>query len=482
MMKRLFTVFRTIQVRLTLLFVLLFAVTLFIFSSLLYNTVTEVQQREFDLALLNHAVDIGNSLDFDFFGALSLDPRSVYDQQKVFPFSLGRSVLQIRRLDGTTVMRSPELQERDLPFGQSDFNEVQDHGYNWRDITARELGLVGDFKSFRQINHIVKRPGYPLVILQIAVPKTFLEAERKSVLAFFLVSVPMIIFISAAGGFWFSKRALRPVSQIIEKTQAIDAGRLSERIPVPQAEDEIQKLSLTINDLLTRLQDAFASQERFVADASHQLKTPLAVLRGELDMLIGKPRTSEEVQAFLESASQEVNFLSKTIEDLLLLARVDAGRESLFLSDARLDELALNEIARLERQSRSKKLKVNFDMQGFDKEEPLVKVDRDLTGHMIYNLIENAIKYSANEQSIHVFIKSLNNHLEFSVKDQGPGVQANEKQLIFRRFYRLERSKTSGVGLGLAIAQKIAQLHGTTIKIESEPGLGSTFSFSIKKI
>ncbi|HEX4925886.1 MAG TPA: ATP-binding protein [Bdellovibrionales bacterium] len=471
----------SIRVRLTILFVGIFTVTLLIFSSLLYNAFSETQQREFDVALYNHAVDIANSLDFDLFGSLSIDARNIYDQQKLLPFSLGRSLLQIRRLDGTTILRAEELGGNDLPFQENDFSELQDRGHGYGNVRARELGLEGENVAYRLINYVVKRPGYPMLILQIAVPKTLLEAERRGIRAFFILAVPLIILISAAGGYWFSRRALKPVKDIIAKTESIHADRLSERLPVPEENDEIRHLSETVNGLLQRLEDAFKSQERFIADASHQLKTPLAVLRGELDVLLRGARDQKEVDAFLESASQEIVSLSKTIEDLLLLARVDAGKAAVFATEVRLDDLVLTELARLEKLAKGKGVKLHFDITGFEGDEtPNVKADRDLLGHLIYNLIENAIKYSPSSQVVRV---TVNNgpRVELAVADRGPGIEAAEQERVFDRFYRVAQTRTTGVGLGLAIAQKIAQLHGAKITVKSEPGEGSRFAVEFKK-
>jgi signal transduction histidine kinase len=470
----------SIRLRLTLLFVTLFSIGLLIFSSLLYNAFSETQQREFDVALYNHAVDIANSLDFDLFGSLSLDAKSFYDPQKLLPFSLGRSLFQIRRLDGTTVLRSEALDGVDLPFDERSFQELQEHGHGYVNLNSPDLKLPGDKIGYRQINYVVKRPSYPMLILQVAVPRTLLEAERRGIKTFFGLAVPLIILTSAAGGYWFARRALLPVKKIIEKTEGISADKLSERLPLPETHDEIRHLSETVNGLLQRLDDAFRSQERFVADASHQLKTPLAVMRGELDVLLSRPRDEKELHAFLTSASQEINSLAKTIEDLLLLARIDAGKAALFVSEVRLDDIVSAELARLERPATAKGVKLVFDINGFEGDStPVVKADRDLLGHLIYNLVENAIKYSRPGETVKVFVTG-GSHVRFTVEDRGPGIAEGEKSRVFERFYRIGNERASGVGLGLSIAQKIAGLHGTQIEVDSRVGEGSKFSIDLE--
>jgi signal transduction histidine kinase len=274
------------------------------------------------------------------------------------------------------------------------------------------------------------------------------------------------------------------VKLIIQKANAIEANQLKERVPVPDSRDEIFNLAVTINSLLSRLEKAFQSQERFIADASHQLKTPLAILRGELDLLLKKERSSEEVDAFLRSLSQEIDHLSKMVEDLLLLARTDAGVETFLFEKVRLDEVLIGEVARLEKLARTKsvKLKLNVDPNIKDFE---VKGDVDLLKCLFHNVIENAIKYSPESSPIEVDLKQSlgdNDKLIVEVRDQGPGIAPEELDKIFERFHRSANARNLGLGagLGLAVAKKIADLHGAEIAAKSLKSQGSQFTVQIK--
>lgn len=464
-----------------MLFVAILTVTLLFFSTLLYQMFVKAQQREFDADLINYAVDISNAIDFDLFGDLSLDPGVVYEEQKVFPFSLGTALFQIRREDGSTVARSKSLLKNSLPLTRNDFKLAHEQGKIIKDLF---LPAPGDhIVSYRLINYVIQKQFYPTMVLQVAVPQTFIESQRNNLITFFVIAIPAIILVSALGGYLFARRALAPVNQVIDNTNAINAESLSDRIPVPPVRDEIGRLAETINGLLTRLQSAFESQERFIADASHQLKTPLAVLRGELDVLMSRDRSKEEVAAFMKSASQEISMLSKMVEDLLLLARVDAGTSALVLSEMRLDEVVLAEIPRLEKVARTKNIKLGVDFVGFEEQSaPTVKGDRYLLSTMVYNLIENAIKYSRPDEIVKVVVENTPSDVLVRVIDTGEGIDPEKIPQIFDRFFRATQdAKTSGMGLGLSIVKKIASLHNATIHVTSELDRGSTFTVQIKK-
>lgn len=189
-----------------------------------------------------------------------------------------------------------------------------------------------------------------------------------------------------------------PVAAIIDKANHLSASKLSERLPVPLANDEIRQLSLTLNRLLERLQRAFESQERFLADASHQLRTPLAIIRGELDVFKTRPRTQAEISEFLASGSQELEHLSKMVDDLLLLARVDSGAGTLVIEKIRVDEVLLEVSSRLEPIAKQKDIRIRFDLRPWisDKNPNPFEItgDRDLVRSLFQSILENAIQHS----------------------------------------------------------------------------------------
>jgi heavy metal sensor kinase len=482
----------SIRTRLTALFVAIFGVTLVVFSVLLYSAFVRNHEAEFDADLFNHAIDVAQGVDVDMFGDLEVRSDLFSTGGKILPFATGKSFIQILRPDGRVLARSRALESLQLPLDPDDRKLLSRRGVAFRTIQAGSISaaLAGQTSEYRLVDYMARQGGQPKFILQIAVPMTLLEQERKGLRTFFLFSIPFTLIVATLGGLFLSRRALAPVSDIIARTRGIGATNLSERLPVPPADDEVRRLSLTLNGLLDRLEQAFDVHQRFVADASHQLKTPLAILRGELDLVRSRPRSPEELREFIDSASQELEHLSRMVEDLLLLARVDAGAGSLTISPTRVDEVALEAVARLEPLARTRGVRIHFDLAGTDFE---VRGDGDLLQSMLRNLLENAIKYTSENTMIDVLVEDAGDDVRIAVRDRGPGIPAGELSRVFERFYRYApggsaaggadaRLKTPGFGLGLTIARRIAEAHRGAIEAESEVGSGTTFRVRVKKV
>jgi signal transduction histidine kinase len=478
---------RSIRFRLTALFVMILGVTLIAFSVTLYGAFVRTHRTEFDAALYNHAVDVADSIEVNLFGQLTLSGELLSRNEKIFPFAVGRALLQIVSPSGQVLAKSAAVAETGLPIYRDDLAKLAVESAVFRDLAVEEVPERGRAAraTYRLLTYRVRNMRKPEFLLQIAVPMTFLEQESRNLRLFFLIGIPFTLLVATFGGIYLSGRALMPVLDIIEKARNITARNLDERLPIPSANDELQALSLTLNDLLDRLHRAFEGQERFVSDASHELKTPLAILRGELDLMRSRSRTPEETSAFLASASQELDQLSRLVEDLLLLARMDAGAGSMARRPLRLDEVVLEVVARTQRMAKARGIKVRFDLSGGeDASEFCVLGDSNLLHSLLHNLIENAVKFSPDEATVTVKMTSQANEVVTTVIDEGPGIPPDEQTRIFDRFFRAEgaREKTSGMGLGLAIARRIAEAHEAKLWVESELGRGSRFYFSIKKI
>ncbi|MBY0472521.1 HAMP domain-containing histidine kinase [bacterium] len=438
--KNLKTGLQGLRFQLTLLFASIFGTTLIAFSVLLYQVFIQTHQREFDAALHNHAVDVSESLNVDWFGDLTFQGDALAENTKIFPFSLGQGYFEVRGEQGKPLSRSRNLEERDLPLDPSEIAQLLVKGESFRTVKLGEPAA-----SFRLINYVFSEAQEPLLILQVAVPLDLLQRERLGLITFFILSIPLILVIAILAGFYVSKRALIPIST------------------------------------------AFESQERFVADASHQLKTPLAILRGELDLMLSRERSADETRGFLKSASGEINYLSRMVEDLLVLARVDAGSGSLSINTLRLDETLIEAISSLEKlaATRGVKLKLNLETPGAGARAPYeVAGDADLLRSMLQSFIENALKYSPEGASVEVKAADHDREVSVSIQDQGPGIPKEALDKIFERFYRAEdqgREKIRGTGLGLAIARQIAEVHQATIEVQSEIGKGTQFIVRIKK-
>lgn len=473
-----------IRTRMTLLFAIILATTLVAFSLVLYGSFVKFHDTEYDIALYNHAVDIAGDLDINEVGEILYRAKPL-NQTKIFPFALSQTYMQIRSIDGRVLAKSGPSTDFRLPYDPQDSDLLKrGRDSTFKSIRSEEYLPDADVddREFRLINFPLDDASPPQLVLQIAAPVTRFKSQLAALRHSLFVYIPIVIFFASVGGFYLSGRTLAPVKRMIDRAHELSPDKLSERLPVPFIQDEIQKLALTLNQLLDRLEAAFSSQERFVADASHQLLTPLAILRGELDLV--NREKPEEMKAFLESASQEIDHLAKTVNDMLLLARADAGVSSLSQSTLALDEILLEAFSRVDKVATQKGIKLRFNIGSPDAGPAMLKGDRDLLLVVFYNLIENATKYSPPGAVVEVLSTVLDDHVRVEITDQGPGIDPAEIDLIFERFYRGTKAshKTQGVGLGLAISKRIIELHGGDLSVSSVTGGGTRFTILLKTI
>ena len=290
----------------------------------------------------------------------------------------------------------------------------------------------------------------------------------------FLVAIPILLACAATGGQFLAKRSLAPVASMAAHAAVISATNLHERLPV-HGGDELVGLAQVVNDLLDRLQVSFDQQRRFVADASHELRTPTAILHSEADITLSRVhRTEHEYRTSMTIMQDAARRLTRIVDDLFLLARADAGhlvarREALYL-----DEIVHDATRAVRSVADRRGVQIVF---GPIVEAPL-HGDTDLLGRLLLNLLDNAIKYSPDGGTVGVAMARTNHRYEVVVSDAGQGIPLEARERVFERFFRVdsarsrsENSSTSGAGLGLAIARRIAEMHAGRLELaESRPG------------
>jgi heavy metal sensor kinase len=284
-----------------------------------------------------------------------------------------------------------------------------------------------------------------------------------------LVSFPIALLVAVAGGLWMSGRALRPVDRITREARAIHARSLDRRLELPQSRDELFALAQTFNDMLDRLERAFARISEFTADASHELRTPVTMMRTSAEIALRHPRTSEEYAETLRAILAESERTSLLIDDLLALARSDAGSESLATERIDLGEPIRDAIAQRHRAAHEKHVRIEFTPS------PLViDGNRVALQRLFLALIDNAVKFTPSGGTVSIAM----NDDSVIVSDTGPGIAPDDLPHVFERFYRGDKSRArGGTGLGLAIARRIAELHGGTITIAG----GSEFRVTLPR-
>ena len=299
------------------------------------------------------------------------------------------------------------------------------------------------------------------------------------VIAFVVGIVPAVLV-----GRWIAGRALEPVDLMITEVREITDGRsLHRRLAVPMVRDELARLAETLNQMMTRLERSFAALRRFTADASHELKTPLTVVRAGVERAITRPDLPQETLAPLEETLQEVNRMTELLEALLTLARADEGR-----ADLHREPVDLREI--IEEAGETGELLAEHAGVGIEIKMPpepvVVPVDRSRVRQLALNLIENAVKYTPRGGQVVVELGASDGRVVFSVADTGIGIAPGDLPHVFDRFWRADSARTRtgerpGTGLGLAICKWIAEAHGGTIDVQSRPGRGTTFTVGLPR-
>lgn len=301
-----------------------------------------------------------------------------------------------------------------------------------------------------------------------------LEGTLRRLLGMLAVGLPLTVAVAVAGGFVLVRRALDPVERIARKAEEITQHNLSERLPVVDSGDELERLSISLNHMISRLQEAIDGSKQFVADASHELRTPLTVMRGELESLAQDPQLGRETRETLGSVLEEVERLAEIVESLFALSRLDAGEASAEWRRFDLAELAATTAEQMSLLATDKNVSVACDSAS----GVMVEGDRARLKQVIVNLLDNAIKYTAAGGRVRITVRREQGFAVLEVADDGIGIPAEALPHVFKRFFRVDTSRSreqGGAGLGLAIVKSICSAHGADIEVISEPGRGSTF-------
>ena len=315
--------------------------------------------------------------------------------------------------------------------------------------------------------------------LIVVTPMDRLYESLNQLKLIFVIICPIALIIFGFIGFIFTRRAFAPVRAITQTAAAISSQSLEKRVPIGKSEDEIAQLAKTFNQMIERLHKTFISQQRFIADASHDIRTPLTVIQMELELLLNSKDLSQKSELAIQTCLIEIDSLGKLAENLLFLARADSQQLLTDKKVFRIDELILECVSQLNTIAKSKNIvfKININ-------KPLeIKADEPMIRRMIFNILDNALKYSTPNEAVGIMIG--NNSTEVLIQVNNNGIPIPEELLakIFDRFQRAERSRTSkGFGLGLAIVKAIVDVHNGKITIESNEKKGTSFTISLPLI
>jgi two-component system, OmpR family, sensor kinase len=320
--------------------------------------------------------------------------------------------------------------------------------------------------------------------LLVATPTRQASFGPEDLLRSMLLIGPVILIGAVLVGYWLAGTSLRPVETIMDEVDAItDGTSLHRRLAVPISGDEMARLAATVNGMLARLEQSFGSLHRFTADASHELKTPLMVLRAGVERALTHPGTPAEILQSLDETLAQINQMTEMVENLLTLARADEGRAPLAVEESDLREL----VADVAETAGMLGEQAGVTTVHSIPDAPVqLSVDRHRIREMLLNMVTNAIKYTPKGGSIALGLTEDDDAVTITVQDSGIGIAPGDLPHIFDRFWRADpaRSRTGdrpGTGLGLAITKWIAEAHGGTITVQSRPGRGSLFTVRLPR-
>jgi two-component system OmpR family sensor kinase len=315
-------------------------------------------------------------------------------------------------------------------------------------------------------SHFLVETGIPLERTQVVLHGLLLTLG---------IYTPFIVFLAVAGGYWLMRRSLEPVDEITERAEGITSSNLSERLPIIRTGDELERLSTALNRMIERLDDAFQHINRFSADASHELRTPLTILQLELEGIVHDDPLNESFERHIGSALEETHRMSRIVESLLAISRLDAGEVKLDKLHINLSELVARTAGEMKVLAQDKSIALSISVE----EGVYLEGDRTHLQQVVLNLVDNAIKYTQEGGAIHVrlYVKDWRTIIE--VSDNGAGIPSHALPHVFERFYRADKARSrasGGAGLGLSIVKAICTAHRAAIFVTSEEGKGSSFS------
>ncbi|MEI8186222.1 MAG: ATP-binding protein [Chlorobiaceae bacterium] len=433
-----------------LLIALVFMITYLIVENLVY--------RQFDEKIKNEVSEVfskAHITNHDFKGFASfqnLDNKENIDTE----------FIQLVTMNGEVVKKSSTLSWCALAFNP-------DHSGN----AYFNNSFAGTMVRQAQIP-LVNSKGLTGGYLIVAVPLKNAIIVLQDLKNIFLLSFPCIIVTLFVFTRMIAGKSIHPIEKVIATAERITQQNLHQRIALPYHRDELYRLSATINDLMDRLQEAFQREKQFTADAAHELKTPLATVKGALEVLIRKPREKEFYETRIRFCLIELNRMARLIDQLLMLARYESSTIRPNIEEVMLLPHIEKVVNRMKPSAMEKGISIKMDHTA----AVSIATDPAILELILVNILSNAIKYSPNGSFITISTERIANKIVCSISEKGGGIQDEKINAVFERFYRLDMSRnssTGGFGLGLSIVKKLADLLSITISLKSENNNGTTF-------
>jgi heavy metal sensor kinase len=473
----------SVRVRLTLWYTAVLALVLIVLSLLTYFIFWRSTLQRTDVSLSELSEAFLTTLDAEVKDQTGPNSLKLAGQVAITEHRFRDHVFAIFDSAGNTVVSS-----QDVPPASPDTGSVasralsSDSFQRFLDASSRSERLFGKVRGgedgYRAFARHFSSAGktYTLVILQSLHAQ---EEMLEEVTSTFAWVIPIALLLASVGGYFLARKSLAPVVAMSSQAGRIGAANLHERLAVQNDRDELGHLAISFNSLLDRLSQSFERQQRFMADASHELRTPVAILRGEAEVALSQQtRSLEEYRESLGVLHHEAERLTHIVEDLFTLTRADAGQYPLQPRDFYLDELVGECVHSARTLALAKKISLNFE----EAAESPIRADESLLRRMILNLLDNAIKYTPEGGRVTVACRRAEEEYVLSITDTGGGIPADLQPRIFERFFRADIARSraenggGGAGLGLSISRWIAEAHHGRLELTRSGSLGSTFT------
>jgi two-component system, OmpR family, sensor kinase len=474
--------FSSVRSRLTVWYAAVLTCTLLLLSLLIYWIVRESVLARLDTSLVELSDSFLATLEAELSDAPAAEGVAGAARQSMLEHQYPGHAFAVLTSSGSLLVSSAELPSA-VSLGRAEANPELSSGVlqkclialctpakAYRSFSGRHGGSRCYARTFSAAGN-----SYQLVILASLHPESELLENIRIALGWL---IPFTILLASAGGYFLARKSLAPVADMTSQADRIGESTIHDRLPIQNPRDELGRLAATFNGLLDRLDLAFERQRRFIADASHELRTPVAILQGESEVALSNDvRSTAEYRESLTILHQEARRLSRVVDDMFTLSRADAGQFHVTPVEFYLDELASDCLQSLRSLAAAKSITLTLHCEN----ELYVSADESLIRRMLLNLLDNAIKYAPSGGSVCLTVHAASRGVEVSVADSGPGIPPELQPRIFERFFRGDQARTrshpdSGAGLGLSIAKWIAEAHHGSLELTRSDPSGTVFT------
>jgi signal transduction histidine kinase len=457
----------SLRARVTSWYIGLLTVSLLVFGACIYLGV----QHYLDSSLKRSLASEAKSVAATFVDQYEVKGNEWLTQElsESYPAAGNATVVRVSRYDATegyhVLYPSVDTSEGSPPFSSPP--AVHPEGPGFRVEGGRRDAVLVVYSL------LYKSPSGVQYLIETGASQTPIAQLLHDLLLLLLILTPLILFAAGVGGYLLMTQPLKPVVSLTVQAERIGVGELGERLPVIPTGDELERLSHSLNRMITRLEDALDHNRRFSADVSHELRTPLTILRGELEHVIQLRDLKPEVADSVGSALEEIERLAKIVESLLAISRLDSGGAGIEYNPFDLDQLARTTADQMQLLAGEKEISLSCYSTG-----PVSTIgDETRIKQVLVNLFDNAIKYTSVGGHVAVSVAAEGRNAILIVTDDGVGIPADSLPHVFERFYRAEKARTrtsAGVGLGLSLVEAVCRAHGGEVSIESIEGQGTS--------